>query len=87
MTLKFCYPFVYTFTLETHLLTFEYSQRSALAAHLAKHEAVLKQCAEDKERVRREAVWRVAPGFEPEPGLMEPDGIARNDAEETCLEG
>ena len=77
MILNDCYQFVYPFTLETHILTLESSRRSTLAAHAAKHEAILKQRAEDKERRRKEALRRVAPGFDPESGPLVPDKLAK----------
>ncbi|KAI0371299.1 hypothetical protein BV20DRAFT_1051706 [Pilatotrama ljubarskyi] len=57
--------FVYPFTLEPHVLTLEASRRSTLAAHAARREAYLKAREEEKERRKREALRRIAPGFEP----------------------
>ncbi len=57
--------FVYPFTLEPHVLTLEASRRSTLAAHAARREAYLKAREEEKERRKREALHRIAPGFEP----------------------
>ncbi|EMD34703.1 hypothetical protein CERSUDRAFT_97286 [Gelatoporia subvermispora B] len=57
--------FVYPFTLEPHVLTLEQSRRSTLAAHAARREAYLKSREEEKERRKREALHRIAPGFEP----------------------
>lgn len=57
--------FVYPFTLEPHVLTVEASRRSTLAAHAARREAYLKAREEEKERRKREALRRIAPGFEP----------------------
>ena len=57
--------FVYPFTLEPHILTLETSRRSTLAAHTARREAYLKSREEEKERRKREALRRIAPGFEP----------------------
>lgn len=68
--------FVYPFTLEPHVLTLESSRRSTLAAHAAKHEAYLKQRAEDKERRKREALRRIAPGFEPSSGPLVPTKLS-----------
>ncbi|KLO10061.1 hypothetical protein SCHPADRAFT_892648 [Schizopora paradoxa] len=64
--------FVYPFTLEPHVLTMESSRRSTLAAQSARHEAYLKQREEDKRRRKREALRRIAPGFEPESGPLVP---------------
>ncbi|KAI0765299.1 hypothetical protein C8Q74DRAFT_1287518 [Fomes fomentarius] len=57
--------FVYPFTLEPHVLTVEASRRSTLAAHATRREAYLKTRQEDTERRKREALRRIAPGFEP----------------------
>jgi hypothetical protein len=57
--------FVYPFTLEPHVLTLEESRRSTLAAHAARREAYLKSREDEKERRRRDALHRIAPGFEP----------------------
>ncbi|GJE86514.1 hypothetical protein PsYK624_025940 [Phanerochaete sordida] len=57
--------FVYPFTLEPHVITLETSRRSTLAAHAARREAYLKARDDEKERRKREALRRIAPGFEP----------------------
>ncbi|OCH91294.1 hypothetical protein OBBRIDRAFT_753474 [Obba rivulosa] len=57
--------FVYPFTLEPHVLTLEQSRRTALAAHAARREAYLKAREDEKARRKREALHRIAPGFEP----------------------
>ncbi|KDQ60055.1 hypothetical protein JAAARDRAFT_32433 [Jaapia argillacea MUCL 33604] len=57
--------FVYPFTIEPHIMTLESSRRSTLAAHAARREAYLRSREEEKERRKREALHRIAPGFEP----------------------
>ncbi|KAI0777189.1 hypothetical protein BD413DRAFT_514159 [Trametes elegans] len=57
--------FVYPFTLEPHVLTVEAARRSTLAAHAARREAYLRAREEEKERRKRDALRRIAPGFEP----------------------
>ncbi|KAI0724852.1 hypothetical protein C8Q72DRAFT_648363 [Fomitopsis betulina] len=58
--------FVYPFTLEPHVIRLEESRRATLAAHAARREAYLKSREEEKERRKREALRRIAPGFEPQ---------------------
>lgn len=50
--------------LEPHTLTLESSRRSTLAAYTARRESVLRVREDEKERRRREALRRVAPGFD-----------------------
>lgn len=57
--------FVYPFTLEPHIIMLESSRRQTIAAHAARREALLRAREEDKERRKREALRRIAPGFEP----------------------
>ncbi|KAK7684978.1 hypothetical protein QCA50_011813 [Cerrena zonata] len=64
--------FVYPFTLEPHIITLESSRRATLAAHAVRREAYLRTREEEKERRKREALKRIAPGFEPQGGLLVP---------------
>jgi len=64
--------FVYPFTLEPHVIRLEDSRRSTLAAHAARREAYLKSREEEKERRKRDALRRIAPGFEPQGTLLVP---------------
>ncbi|KZT00637.1 uncharacterized protein LAESUDRAFT_745745 [Laetiporus sulphureus 93-53] len=64
--------FVYPFTLEPHVLRLEDSRRATLAAHAARREAYLKSREEEKERRKREALHRIAPGFEPQGSPLVP---------------
>ncbi|KAI0309680.1 hypothetical protein OF83DRAFT_1071656 [Amylostereum chailletii] len=57
--------FVYPFTLEPHLLALESARRQTLAAHAARREALLRARDDEHARRRREALRRIAPGFEP----------------------
>ncbi|EJD05410.1 uncharacterized protein FOMMEDRAFT_26340 [Fomitiporia mediterranea MF3/22] len=68
--------FAYPFTLEPHVLTLESSRAATIAAHSARHEAYLKRREENKERRRREALRRIAPGFEPQSGPLVPTKIS-----------
>ncbi|KAJ7280213.1 hypothetical protein C8J57DRAFT_121001 [Mycena rebaudengoi] len=62
--------FVYPFTIEPHIMTLESSRRTTLAAHTARREAYLRSRMDEKERRKRDALRRVAPGFEPGEGHM-----------------
>ena len=64
--------FAYPFTLEPHLLTVESSRRTTLASHTARRAALLKARDDEKDRRRREALRRIAPGFEPEGAVLTP---------------
>ncbi|KAJ7222618.1 hypothetical protein GGX14DRAFT_558709 [Mycena pura] len=64
--------FVYPFTLEPHVLTLESSRRATLASHEARRDAYLRSRADEKERRKRDALRRIAPGFEPEGHLLVP---------------
>jgi hypothetical protein len=63
--------FAYPFTLEPHVVTLESNRRQTLAAHAARREALLAARAEAREHRRREALRRVAPGFD-EGGVLVP---------------
>lgn len=67
--------FAYPFTLEPHVLTLESARQSTVAAHAARREAYLKMREEEKVRRKKEALRRVAPGFEPDSGPMVPKRI------------
>ncbi|KAJ7627693.1 hypothetical protein DFH06DRAFT_1285036 [Mycena polygramma] len=64
--------FVYPFTLEPHVLTLESSRRTTLAAHATRREEYLRARADEKERRKRDALRRIAPGFEPQGHLLVP---------------
>ncbi|KAH7915057.1 hypothetical protein BJ138DRAFT_1142530 [Hygrophoropsis aurantiaca] len=64
--------FVYPFTLEPHILTVESSRRSTLAAHNTRRETYLRAREDEKQRRKREALRRIAPGFEPQSSPLVP---------------
>ncbi|KDR66927.1 hypothetical protein GALMADRAFT_258810 [Galerina marginata CBS 339.88] len=64
--------FVYPFTIEPHTITLESSRRTTLAAHTARREAYLRSRDDERERRKREALRRIAPGFEPHGSLLVP---------------
>ncbi|KAI9460809.1 hypothetical protein HD554DRAFT_1564446 [Boletus coccyginus] len=65
--------FAYPFVLEPHILTLESSRRSTLATYVARREGLLRSREDEKEQRRREALRRVAPGFDGNAGTsLEP---------------
>ncbi|KAJ7773014.1 hypothetical protein B0H16DRAFT_1257721, partial [Mycena metata] len=64
--------FVYPFTIEPHILTLESSRRTTLASHATRREEYLRSRADEKERRKRDALRRIAPGFEPAGHLLVP---------------
>ncbi|KAF9071079.1 hypothetical protein BDP27DRAFT_1362097 [Rhodocollybia butyracea] len=64
--------FVYPFTLEPHVVTMESSRRSTIAAHAARREAYLQSREDEKEQQKRDALRKIAPGFEPRGSLLVP---------------
>ena len=68
--------FVYPFSLENHILTLESSRRKTFAAHAARREAYLKARLEEKERRKRDALRKIAPGFEPRSTPLVPTRVA-----------
>jgi hypothetical protein len=77
--------FVYPFTLEPHVLTMESSRRSTLLAHTTRWENYLRSREEDKERRKREALRRVAPGFEPQGGTLVPTQVGNSHAQKDSV--
>ena len=53
-------------------MTLESSRRKTIAAHAARREAYLRSRDDDKERRKRDALRRIAPGFEPHSGPLVP---------------
>ncbi|KAJ7356618.1 hypothetical protein DFH08DRAFT_849542 [Mycena albidolilacea] len=64
--------FVYPYTLEPHVLTLESSRRATLASHTTRREEYLRARADEKERRKRDALRRIAPGLEPDGHLLVP---------------
>jgi hypothetical protein len=63
---------VYPFTLEPHILKVGSNRRAMIAAHAARREAYLHAREEEKQRRKREALRRIAPGFEPRSAPLVP---------------
>jgi hypothetical protein len=57
--------FVYPFTLESHVLIAESNRRATISAHATRREAYLRVHEDRKQHRKREALRRIAPGFEP----------------------
>ncbi len=80
--------FVYPFTLEPHILTLETSRRCTFAAHTARREAYFRFREEEKERRKRDALRRIAPGFEPDRDPLIPTkGTISNNLDGTLAHG
>ncbi|SRR5258708_1471176 len=71
---KFAYPF----TLEPHTLTLESSRQTTLQAHQVRNAAYLKAREDEKSRKKREALRKIAPGFEPSGGPLVPTKISHS---------
>ncbi|KAI9453119.1 hypothetical protein F5148DRAFT_1234163 [Russula earlei] len=57
--------FVYPFTLEPHILNVASKRHAMTATQAARREAYLRAREDEKQRRKREALRRIAPGFEP----------------------
>ena len=53
-------------------MTLESSRRKTIAAHAARRESYLRSRDDDRERRKRDALRRIAPGFEPHSGPLVP---------------
>ena len=58
--------------MEPHILAIESSRRQTLAAHTARREAYLRARDDEKERWKRDALRKIAPGFEPQGSPLVP---------------
>jgi len=70
--------FAYPFTLEPHTLTLESSRQTTLQAHQARNAIYLKAREDEKSRKKREALRKIAPGFEPSSGPLVPTIISHS---------
>ena len=64
--------FVYPFTLEPHVLKMELNCREMIATTAARREEYLRAREDEKQRRKREALGRIAPGFEPRSAPLVP---------------
>ena len=62
--------------MENHILTLESSRRKTFAAHAARRQAHLNARLEEKERRKRDALRRIAPGFQPQSTPLVPTRVA-----------
>jgi len=69
--------FVYPFTLEPHVVTLESSRQATLTAHAARREAYLRARDDEKVKRKRDALRKVAPGFEPLAGTLVPTKVSK----------
>jgi len=64
--------FVYPFTLEPHVLKMESNRHAMIATNAARREEYLRAREDEKQRRKREALRRIAPGFEPRSAPLVP---------------
>ena len=64
--------FVYPFTLEPHVLKTESDRRTIIATNADRRGAYLRAREDEKQRRKREALRRIAPGFEPRSAPLVP---------------
>jgi hypothetical protein len=57
------------------VLAMESSRQATVAAHAARREAYLVSREDAKKKRKRDALHRVAPGFEPEKGVLRPTSL------------
>jgi len=63
---------VYSFSLEERTLALLAQQRQSLSTDIAQHTEALAAWDREKQRRKREELRRVAPGFEPDLGMLVP---------------
>jgi hypothetical protein len=68
-------------------VTLESSRRKTIAAHATRREAYLRSRDDDKERRKRDALRRIAPGFEPHSGPLVPTRNTGSSMNTTTYEG
>ncbi|KAF8332051.1 uncharacterized protein EI90DRAFT_3123128 [Cantharellus anzutake] len=67
--------FAYPFTLEPHTLTLESSRQITLQSHQSRNSAFLRNREDEKTLRKREALRKIAPGFEPSSGPLVPTKV------------
>jgi len=79
--------FVYPFTLEPHVAHIEATRQSTFNSLMDRCEAHLKLRQEEKERRKKEALWKVAPGFEPSAGTLVPQRVGTGSSQPNAQSG
>ena len=68
-------------------MTLESSRRKTVAAHATRREAYLRSRDDEKERRKRDALRRIAPGFEPHGGPLVPTRNTGNSMNTLAYDG